>query len=149
MDSELNTKTLITKRTDLSIDDKECRVINFTDISAYKMLEQQKETNKILKALNASVHHEMLAPLKCNVDLCKILIKKLQNQKQELQMVKVVLISSQMVMLHANDMLDQRIIEEGCFVPNYTVGSVPHAINEIIELISTTIETKEIIIEFA
>ena len=90
----------------------------------------------------------MLAPLKCNVDLCKILIKKLQNNKQELQMVKVVLISSQMVMLHANDMLDQRIIEEGCFVPNYTVGSVPQAINEIIELISTTIETKEIIIEF-
>ena len=148
MDCELHSKTLMTKRTDLSIDDKECRVINFTDISAYKMLEQQQETNKILKALNASVHHEMLAPLKCNVDLCKILIKKLQNNKQELQMVKVVLISSQMVMLHANDMLDQRIIEEGCFVPNYTVGSVPQAINEIIELISTTIETKEIIIEF-
>ena len=148
MDCELNSKTLITKRTDLTIDDKECRVINFTDISAYKMLEQQQETNKLLKALNASVHHEMLAPLKCNVDLCKILIKKLQNNKQELQMVKVVLISSQMVMLHANDMLDQRIIEEGCFVPNYTVGSVPQAINEIIELISTTIETKEIIIEF-
>ena len=67
----------------------------------------------------------MLAPLKCNVDLCKILIKKLQNNKQELQMVKVVLISSQMVMLHANDMLDQRIIEEGYFIPYYTVGSVP------------------------
>ena len=86
MNNELNTKTLIAKRTDLSIDDKECRIINFTDISAYKMLEQQQETNRILKALNASVHHEMLAPLKANVDLCKLLIKNLQNKKQEMRM---------------------------------------------------------------
>ena len=35
-----------------------------------------------------------------------------------------------MVMLHANDMLDQRIIENGGFTPFYTAESVEDAIFE-------------------
>ena len=44
-----------------------------------------------------------------------------------------------MVMLHANDLLDQRIIENGNFVPNITSGSIIEAINEMIELINSTL----------
>ena len=44
-----------------------------------------------------------------------------------------------MVMLHANDMLDQRIIENGSFVPQYALGSVREAILEMIQIIKLTL----------
>ena len=50
-------------------------MINFSDITAYKRLEQEEEMNRLLKTLNTSVHHEMLTPLKANVDIAKRMIK--------------------------------------------------------------------------
>ena len=47
-------------------------------------------------------------------------------------MAETILISSQMVMLHANDMLDQRIIENGSFVPFYSIESVKAAITQMV-----------------
>ena len=63
-------RTVILKRNDLIIDEKECQVVNFIDISTYKRLKQEKLNNEILKTLNTTVHHEMLAPLRANVDIC-------------------------------------------------------------------------------
>ena len=49
--------------------DKKCLVLNFTDITTYKRLKQQEAMTKLLKTLNASFHHEMIAPLKANMEL--------------------------------------------------------------------------------
>ena len=49
-----------------------------------------------------------------------------------------------MVMLHANDLLDQRIIEIGNFVPNMTSGSIIEAIKEMIDLINYTLTNRNI-----
>ena len=65
-----NCKTIILKRNYLIINERNCQVVNFTDISAYIKLEQEKENNELLKTLNTTVHHEMLAPLRANVDIC-------------------------------------------------------------------------------
>ena len=54
-------------------------MINFSEITAYKRLEQEEEMNRILRTLNTSVHHEMLAPLKANVDIAKRMINLLKN----------------------------------------------------------------------
>ena len=62
-------KTIIVKRNALFFDNIECSVFNFTDITQYKKLKQQEEVNVLLKTLNASVHHEMVVPLKVNVEL--------------------------------------------------------------------------------
>ena len=56
-------KTLILKRNNMTIDKKECQVVNFIDISTYKRLEQEIENHNLLKTLNTTVHHEMLVPL--------------------------------------------------------------------------------------
>ena len=58
------------------------------------------------------------------------------------------LVSSQMVMLHANDLLDQRIIENGCFVPNLTAGSIKETVAEMIELMNSTLMFKSLNITF-
>ena len=63
-------KTIIIKRSELLIDDKESTVINFTDITTYRRLKKQEETNSLLRTLNTTVHHEMLAPLKANIQIC-------------------------------------------------------------------------------
>ena len=81
------------KRVGLIFNDKECQVLNFTDITAYKNLEEEKETSRLLKTLNESVHHEMIGPLKTNVDICKRLAASLPN-KAEKRMIQTVLISS-------------------------------------------------------
>ena len=67
-DSE-NAKTIIVKRIQLQFDETESTVINFTDITAYIRLKHEEEVNNLLKTLNASVHHEMVVPLKVNIEM--------------------------------------------------------------------------------
>ena len=52
-----------------------------------------------------------------------------------------------MLMLHANDLLDQRLIEHGSFLPVYTQGSIVGAIKEIIRAFNLTLYQKSVKIE--
>ena len=139
-------RTVILKRNDLIIDEKECQVVNFIDISTYKKLKQEKVNNELLRTLNTTVHHEMLAPLRANVEICKRLLIKLKKDQDALRLIQIMLVSSQMVMMHANDLLDSRIIEKGSFVPNLSLGSVSETAKEIIELMNSTLNERELTI---
>ena len=52
-----------------------------------------------------------------------------------------------MVELHANDLLDQRIIQNGKFTRNITSGSLINAIKEMIDLMNTTLNFRNLKIE--
>ena len=67
------------KRMKLHFNEVESRVINFTDITSYKRLKHEEEINNLLKTLNASVHHEMVVPLKVNIDMAERLKSSLDN----------------------------------------------------------------------
>ena len=71
--------TFIVKRMPLIYNTSECQVLNFTDISTYKRLKQKEESNNLLKTLNASVHHEMIAPLKTNLAMTGRLLRILKD----------------------------------------------------------------------
>ena len=77
-DSE-DTKTIIVKRMKLSFNEVESTVINFTDITSYIRLKHEEEVNNLLKTLNASVHHEMVVPLRVNIEMADRLKSKLKN----------------------------------------------------------------------
>ena len=64
-------KTFIVKRVSISFDDKECQVLNFRDITPFKQLKQEKETSHLLASLSTSVHHEMIGPLRINVQFAE------------------------------------------------------------------------------
>ena len=96
----------------------------------------------LLKTLNTTVHHEMLAPLKANIQICERVLRLVKDQPHLKELVQTLFISSQMLMLHANDMLDQRIIENGSFVAHPTIGSPIDTIWDIINLISQTTKEK-------
>ena len=110
-------------------------------------MEQEKLENKLLKFLNTSVHHELLAPLKANIEILKRLKKGLKDLKPK-RMANTVLTTTLMLMLHANDLIDQKIIENGAFVPKFTKGSVVNAIKEIISIFDLTLEHRDIQIKF-
>ena len=71
------------KRLDLIFNDKDCQVLNFSDMTAYKRLEAEKETNRLLMTLNTSVHHEMLAPLKATMEISARLVRNLKEPEQK------------------------------------------------------------------
>ena len=54
------------------------------------------------------------------------------------------LISSQMILMHANDLLDWRIIENGSFVPNISVNQICAAIKEMIDLMNSTLVNRDL-----
>ena len=145
--SRIRTKerTIIVNRTAITFNDTQCQMLSFADITPFKDLLKEKETSKLLKTLNESVHHEMMGPLSANVNLSQRLLKLVTDEYQKM-IVKNIFIASQLVLLHASDLLDQRIIEQGGFTPSYSLGNLQESIFDIVELIRTTTENKNLTI---
>ena len=62
----------------------------------------------MLSMLNTTIHHEMLGPLKTHVDFAEMFIAHFMKTRElRLQdMAQTLYVSSKMLLLHANDMLD-------------------------------------------
>ena len=86
-------KTVIVKRMDFTFQDKECKIINFTDLTSYMKLQKEENSNRLLKTLNASVHHEMLTPVKTIIEISERLLSKMSSFPQEKKMVKTMRLS--------------------------------------------------------
>ena len=56
-------KTVIVKRQSLSLNDQDCEMFSFIDITNFIKLKQKIEKIELLKNLNTQVSHEMLGPL--------------------------------------------------------------------------------------
>ena len=91
-----------------------------------------------MSTLYQSVHHEMLSPLKNNVEAAVRLIRNLKD-KQLREIAQIILICSKSVLLHANDLLDLKFLQNGKFSPAYVHGSVYQAILEIVKIICLTL----------
>ena len=72
-------KTIVIKKINMNFNDKVSTVINFTDVTSVYQLKKKEDANLYLKTLIASVHHEMLVPLKVNVEMAERLINKLAS----------------------------------------------------------------------
>ena len=49
-----------------------------------------------------------------------------------------------MLLVHANDMLDQRVIDSGNFIAHPTIGNPAETITDTVAIISQTIEDKDL-----
>ena len=61
-------KYLVVKRTSLSFNKKNCQVLSISDLTTFQQLKEKEEKHRLLIALNTTVHHEMIAPLKANTE---------------------------------------------------------------------------------
>ena len=88
----------------MSFNDEECQVLNFRDITPLKRLKQEQETSDLIKSLSTSVHHEMIGPLRSNVQFAQQLIDHI-SQPQLRKKAELILITSKLVLFHADDLL--------------------------------------------
>ena len=51
-----------------------------------------------------------------------------------------------MILMHANDLLDWRIIENGSFYPNARLGPICCAISEMVDLMNSTLVNRDLTI---
>ena len=63
-------------------------------------------------------------------------------------MVKTMLLSSQLIMMHTHDFLDQQLIEHGSFVPHYEAGFIHEAITQIVVMMSYSVAKRDLKIKF-
>ena len=49
-----------------------------------------------------------------------------------------------MILMHANDLLDWRIIENGSFVPNLSVNQICYVIKEMVDLMNSTLVNRDL-----
>ena len=59
--------------------------------------------------LYSTVHHEMMGPLKNNVQIALRLIRCLKEQPKR-ELAQIIMICSKQVLLHANDLLDLQFL---------------------------------------
>ena len=103
----------------------------------------------MLAFMNTQVHHEMLTPLKSNVVLLEQLVQKMVGKKfvKYREIVQTIYVSSKMLLMHTNDLLDQRIIENGSFVPILTKQSLAESISKVVHLVRATLVQNPVVIQ--
>ena len=98
--SNLEDRSFIVTRVELNFNYKRAQLICFTDITAYQLIEQKEEEKRILLALNTTVHHEMLAPLKATMDISMHLYNSIKKKELK-KMAELIFMTTQMIFLHA------------------------------------------------
>ena len=88
----------------------------------------------------------MVVPLKVNIEMAERLKKSLKKFPYERKLIENILISSNMVLLHANDFLDQTLIERGVFVPCFIEGSIYEAIEETTSIVKMGLKSRLLVI---
>ena len=96
-----------------------------------------------MTTLYSSVHHEMMGPLKNNVQIALRLTRSLKDQAKR-EMAQIMMICSKQVLLHANDLLDLQFLQNGSFRPAYVQGSIYHTILEIVKMLSLTLVDRDV-----
>ena len=63
-------------------------------------------------------------------------------------MLQTLLFSCQFIKLHAQDFLDQRVIEHGRFTPHIEEGKIQDAISEVVAIMNFSVQHKDLKINF-
>ena len=118
---------------DLNFNHKECQVVNFTDVTLFYRLKQEKKTTHQLKTLTASVSHEMIAPLNGTIKMAEMLMIY-QTQDRPKNMLNMIINASRLVMCHSNDLLDYNVLDRGTLVENLVMTSIEQAVCEVLAI---------------
>ena len=68
---ENKNRSIIVTRMEIIFNDKESQLLTLTDITIYRKLELQESKNHILTMMNANMHHEIVTPLKVNINVAE------------------------------------------------------------------------------
>ena len=63
-------------------------------------------------------------------------------------MIETILLSSQFILMHTHDFLDQQIIEHGNFVPYFEVQNIIDAIVEMVQIMNFSVQKRKVRISY-
>ena len=136
-------RLVIVTQIKMDFDGKESQLLTFNDMTVYKRLQVEENKNRQLKSLNASMQHEILTPLKINLQVAEGL-SELKDLQKVREMAQVISASCKIMLFHANNSLDHLLIQNGNFKPDLEYCSVSDAILEVVELVRWTIKSKDL-----
>lgn len=139
-------KILLLTKNNFIYKNKDSYILNITDLTSFKQVDQLKVQNNFLNLLTANVSHEMDSPLNCiNVFAEKIILtSKNETHKSYASMMKN---SASLIKFQVKTLLDRSLLENKMFTPNNGIHNIVNAIKQIIEMMSQ-ISTKDVKIEF-
>ena len=108
-DTPIKDKQITITRLNIDFNNKNCKLLTFTDITVFKRLKLQEEKSKLLSTLNEAIHHEMLTPLNINVESAQRLLQKVETEELH-EFAQMICVNSKLVRFYANDLLDHRIL---------------------------------------
>ena len=107
-DEKSNVRQITVTRMKIFFEGKESELLTFIDMTVHKRLQTQEIKNELLITLNASMHHEIVTPIKVNIEMAERLME-LRDLSRLREMAKIVCISSKLQLFYANDLLDYRV----------------------------------------
>jgi len=102
---------LLITRNAFIFNNKECLILNVSDLTSLKQVSTLKTENNLLGLLAANVSHEMMTPLNCIIYFADILIEFLRADKVRSKQAKMIKHGANMMKFLVKDLLDRSLLE--------------------------------------
>ena len=102
---------MLISRNAFIFNNKECFILNVSDLTSLKQVSTLKSENNLLSLLAANVSHEMMTPLNCIIYFADILIDFFGTDKVHQKQVKMIKHGANMMKFLVKDLLDRSLLE--------------------------------------
>jgi K+-sensing histidine kinase KdpD len=114
---------------------RECELLQMVDVTAQLKFDDAKSNLELLKALQASVSHDMRAPLAAIIATSTILLNEMTDSKLKGIMMPIHT-ASKMLHCQVNDLLDSSLLLRGKFEIQVAKFDLYKAINDVVGVVA-------------
>jgi len=108
---EKRKRILMISRNAFTFNNKDCFILNVSDLTSVKQVSALKTENNLLSLLAANVSHEMMTPLNCIIYFADILINFFRTDKVHEKQAKMIKHGANMMKFLVKDLLDRNLLE--------------------------------------
>lgn len=119
----------------MMLDRQEHFVATFHDMTESKRLQQAQGQNTLLSLLTSSVSHEMVTPLRCIISFANNLQDELKHSERRKD-AELILVTSKLLLQQVKLLLDQSMIENEMFVPQYEEMPLNRIVQDAVQILS-------------
>ena len=112
---------------------KDSFILNITDLTHLKRVDQLKNQNDLLNLMTANASHEMDTPLKCIICLADKIIDQTKSEEKK-QMAIMIKNSGSLIHFQVKSLLDRNLFQNNMLTINYGVHNLIEAIRRIITM---------------
>jgi hypothetical protein len=88
----------------------------------------------MLSLLTSSVNHEMITPLRCNIEFASSLLR-ISGDPMVLKEAKLILSTSKLLLSQVKLTLDKNMLDNDMFTPNFEYHPLNKTLSEVTEIL--------------